>query len=70
VLATARELIRLKMRTRELGSGPLPPEIEAFVDGEFAAARAILPERAPRVSLEAKAEAEALFRSTLARLSG
>jgi predicted nucleotidyltransferase len=68
VLATARELIRLKARTRELGSGPLPPEIEAFVDGEFAVARAILPERAPRSSPEAKAAAEALFRTTLARL--
>jgi predicted nucleotidyltransferase len=68
VLATARELIRLKARTRELGSGPLPPEIEAFVDDEFAVARAILPERAPRSSPEAKAAAEALFRTTLARL--
>ncbi len=68
VLATARELIRLKARTRELGQGPLPPEIEAFVDGEFAAARAMLPERTPRPSPEAKAQAEALFRATVARL--
>lgn len=69
VLATAHELIRLKAKTRELGSGPLPPEIEAFVDGEFAAARAVLPERTPRLSPEAKTEAEALFRSTLSRLA-
>lgn len=68
VLATARDLIRLKAKTRELGSGLLPPEIEAFVDGEFAAARAILPERAPRPSPESKAEADALFRTTLSRL--
>jgi predicted nucleotidyltransferase len=68
VLATARELIRLKAKTRELGSGPLPPEIEAFVDGEFAEARAILPEQAPRLSPEAKAAAEVLFRATVARL--
>lgn len=68
VFAIARELIRLKSQTRELGSGPLPPEIEAFVDGEFAAARSILPERMPRASPEAKAEAEALFRATVARL--
>lgn len=68
VLATARELIRLKARTRELGSGPLPSEIEAFVDAQFAAARAMLPERAPRPSPEAKEAAEALFRSTVARL--
>ena len=69
VLATARELIRLKSRTRELGSGPLPPEIEAFVDGEFEAARAILPERTPRLSAESKAAAEALFREMVARLA-
>ena len=68
VLATARDLIRLKSRTRELGSGPLPPEIEAFVDGEFAAARAILPASMQRPSAEAKAAAETLFRETVARL--
>lgn len=68
VLATARELIRLKARTRELGSGPLPLEIEAFVDGEFAAARAVIPDRAPRPSPEARVAAEALFRATVARL--
>lgn len=68
VLATANELIRLKARTRELGSGPLPPEIEAFVDGEFEAARAMLPDRAPRLSPEARAAAETLFRTTVARL--
>lgn len=68
VLAAARKLIRLKAKTRELGSGPLPPEIEAFVDGEFAAARAMLPDRSPRPSPEAKAAAEALFRTTVARL--
>jgi uncharacterized protein len=68
VLATARQLIRLKAKTRELGCGPLPPEIEAFVDAEFAAARAVLPDRAPRLSLEAKDAAETLFRATVARL--
>lgn len=53
----------------ESGScGPLPPEIEAFVDGEFAAARAIHPEDAPRISPDAKGAAEDLFRSAVARL--
>jgi predicted nucleotidyltransferase len=69
VLTTARALIRLKSRTRELGSGPLPPEIEAFVDGEFAAARAMLPASMPRPSADAKAAAETLFRETVARLA-
>jgi uncharacterized protein len=68
VLATAAELIRLKARTRELGSGPLPREIEAFVDAEFAAARAVLPDHAPRLSPDAKAAADELFRATVARL--
>ena len=69
VLATADELIRLKAETRELGSGPLPPEIDAFVDREFEAARALLPAQAPRLSAEARAEAEDLFRAAVARLS-
>jgi hypothetical protein len=68
VLATARDLIRLKAKTRELGSGPLPLAIEAFVDAEFAAAREILPEAMPRPSPEARAAAEILFRETVARL--
>lgn len=69
VLATAGDLIRLKARTRELGSGPLPPEIEAFVDGEFEAARAALPEQVQRLSPDAKAAAEELFRATVVRLT-
>ena len=69
VLATTEDLIRLKAKTRELGSGPLPPEIEAFVDGEFDAARAILPAQAPRLSPDAKVEAEDLFRAAVARLA-
>ena len=54
---------------RELGSGPLPPEIEAFVDREFAEARAILPEQTQRLSPDAKEAAEELFRATVARLT-
>ncbi len=68
VLAIARELIRLKAETRELGSGPLPPEIEGFIDGEFAIARSILTEPLQRPSPEAKAAAEDLFRRAVARL--
>lgn len=68
VLATARELIQLKAKTRELGSGPLPPEIEAFIDREFEAARAVIPEGMLRVSADSKAAAEAFFRTTVARL--
>jgi len=59
VLATVLELIRLKSKTRELSSGPLPPEIEAFVDREFAEAQAMPPEQAPRLLPDAKAAAEA-----------
>lgn len=69
VLATVRELIRLKAGTRELGSGPLPAEIEAFVDEEFAAARGVIPEQAPPLTPVAKAAAEELFRATIARLA-
>lgn len=68
VVALARELIERKAKTREMGRGPLPPVIEAFIDSEFEQARAMFPSRAPLPPPEAKAAAESLFRSAVARL--
>lgn len=68
IAAAAHELIRLKAETRELGSGPLPRAIEAFIEDEFAAARDMLPDRTPVPSQEARAAAELLFRTAVARL--
>lgn len=44
VAAIAAELIARKAVTRELGAEPLPAEIGAFIDGEFAAAKDAFPE--------------------------
>lgn len=61
VLAIAEELIARKAVTRELGSTTLPGPVEAFIDAEFALARAI-PAQRTTLPPEAKRAAEALFR--------
>lgn len=70
VLAITGDLIRRKAETRELGAAPLPAPIERFVDGEFAAAREAFPKAPARLSAEAKAEADILFRSAVERFGG
>jgi hypothetical protein len=65
----AEELIARKAQTRELGSAPLPPVIEAFVDSEFALARELFPARSGPPSMQAKAEASAFFRRWVERLA-
>jgi uncharacterized protein len=67
VAAITEELIARKAETRELGSAPLPPPIEAFVDAEFEAARLHLPATPLRLAAEAKVAAEYLFRSAVER---
>ena len=62
------DLIARKAVTRELGSALIPAPIAAFIDDEFAAARAILPQRSPPVTEKAKQAAETLFRTWLKRL--
>lgn len=61
-------LIARKAETRELGSAPLPDLIADFVDGEFAAARSALPDRASPPSQEARDNAERFFRHWVRRL--
>ncbi|QAY80102.1 nucleotidyltransferase domain-containing protein [Sphingosinicella sp. BN140058] len=67
VAAITSALIARKAETRELGAAPLPRPIEAFVDGEFEAARRAFPATPAAPSAEAKHEADRLFRSTLLR---
>ena len=64
----AAELIRQKARTREMGEMPLLEPIESFVAAEFGEARSLLPREPVRLSPEAKAAAEALFREAVDRL--
>ncbi|MGF7150888.1 hypothetical protein FHS96_004549 [Sphingomonas zeicaulis] len=59
----AGELIARKAVTRELGAGPLPDPIRIFIDAEFETAHQHFEKRPNRLSAEAKADAEALFRT-------
>ena len=68
VRSITAELIARKAVTRELGSALIPEPIGTFIDAEFAAARASLPQRSPPVTEAAKRAAEALFRTWVRRL--
>lgn len=70
VLDAARELIRVKAQTRELGTGPFPPVLRAFVSAEITAAdlvgdgaRRHDPERSRAIAAET-------FRRALTRFDG
>lgn len=65
VLRLSLDLIAQKAVTRELGAGPLPTPIRAFIDAEFEAARTYFAARPRRMSDDARADAEAFFRSML-----
>ncbi|RJF89842.1 nucleotidyltransferase domain-containing protein [Oleomonas cavernae] len=61
------ELITRKAVTRELGTEPLPPAINAFLDSEFALASSVFPIR-PALIAEAEREAtEDFFRTWVRR---
>jgi predicted nucleotidyltransferase len=60
-------LILAKARTRELGRGPVPAPIRAFIDKEFARARELMADAPSRLPTEAQGEAEALFRDWVLR---
>lgn len=66
--ALVGELMERKAVTRELGSGPLPPEVDPFVASEFALARESVPPRSPAPSPAAREAAEAFFRRWVERL--
>lgn len=68
VEAITTDLILRKSDTRELGTAPLPLPVERFIDDEFALARDTLPPRPLRITADAKAAAEALFRTTIDKL--
>lgn len=68
VEAIASDLIARKAETRELGTAPLPLPVERFIDDEFALARDTLPPRPARITADAKAAADAFFRTSVDRL--
>jgi predicted nucleotidyltransferase len=65
---TVAALLAKKAITRELGVGPLPKAIGAFIDWAFELARAALPAERHSIAEEFKVQAEAFFRSTVLRL--
>lgn len=69
VAALAAELTARKAVTREMGSGPIPAPLIAFLDAEFAAAEPLI-ERASRHELSdaARAGAVEFYRSWVQRL--
>ena len=61
--AVVDDLLAKKAVTHELGVGPIPAEVLAFIDSQFAAAEASDAVRKATVSEEGRAEAEAFFKS-------
>jgi uncharacterized protein len=64
------DLIKRKAVSRELGAGPLPEPIAAFIDAEFDKGRNLFEGKAVRISSEAKHKADkadAFFRETAKR---
>lgn len=68
VEALTADLIARKAETRELGTAPVPASVERFIDDEFALARDTLPLLPLRITAEAKAAADTLFRTSVGRL--
>ncbi|MEO7690369.1 MAG: nucleotidyltransferase domain-containing protein [Sphingomonas sp.] len=62
VVAVVSDLMARKAQTRELGSAPLPEPIHAFMDTEFDLARIAFEKGPVRLSADAVAAAEVLFR--------
>lgn len=67
VAAITADLIVAKARTRELGRGPVPEPIAAFIDAEFARARDELAGAPTRMPTRAYEEAERFFADTVLR---
>lgn len=70
IAALVEELIVRKAATRELGNGPLPLEIDRFIEAEFENAAAGDSRSYPHPSGKAQAAAEELFRRWVHRLDG
>ena len=62
IAGITEELIARKSETRELGTGPVPPQIAQFVEQEFEAARAVFETEAVQPSAEKMEKAEGFFR--------
>ncbi len=69
LLAIVTGLIERKAVTRELGSGPLPQPVRAFIDMELELAREVFAKSPAQVPQEFRDRAQAFFRQTVRRLN-
>lgn len=65
--AIVGELLILKARTRELGAGPMPPPVAAFIEAEYAAAATAFPDDGRVPDPRSVAAADACFLALLDR---
>jgi hypothetical protein len=69
VVDLTAQLIARKAQTRELGEGPLPAPVAAFIDSEFTAARNAFGDSAGETTAEARALAQQFFLDVLSRIA-
>jgi len=69
IVAIIEELMARKAVTRELGSGPLPEPVLAFIDTEFEESRKAFPQKPQVINPDFRARAEAFFQAMIRRLS-
>lgn len=69
VVETILDLMARKAVTRELGSGPLPGPVLAFIDAEFEEGRKAFPQKHQAVNPDSRDLAEAFFQMMIRRFS-
>lgn len=67
VIEIIAELMARKAVTRELGSGPLPAPVLAFIDAEFEESRKVFPQKPQAVDPDSRNRAEAFFQTMIRR---
>jgi len=65
VVDLVSELMARKALTRELGSGPLPEPVRAFIDAEYEEARKVFPRQRHDIAPERRERVEAFFQATI-----
>lgn len=69
VVEIIEDLMARKAVTRELGSGPLPEPVLAFIDTEFEESRNAFPQKPQAINPDFRNLAEAFFQTIVRRLS-
>jgi predicted nucleotidyltransferase len=69
VVEIIEDLMARKAVTRELGAGPLPAPVLAFIDAEFEESREAFPQKPQAINPDSRARAEAFFQTMIRRFS-